>query len=327
MTIRLGVLMDPIGSIKIKKDSSFAMLLEAQARGWTIHYMEQSDLFLRDGQTYARLRRLKLFANAQHWFEWGEESTDPLATLDVLLMRKDPPFDMEYIYTTYLLERAEEAGVLVVNKPRSLRDANEKLFTAWFPQCTPPTLVTRRGDSIRRFLAEHGDIILKPLDGMGGMSIFRLRQNDPNISVVIETLTANQTRFTMAQSFVPEITQGDKRILLVDGEPIPYALARVPAPGETRGNLAAGGKGVGMPLSERDRWICAQVGPVLREKGLLFVGLDVIGDYLTEINVTSPTCIRELDELYGLNISSQLLDVIAARLPQQRNAAKLKNSK
>ncbi|MBI3545406.1 MAG: glutathione synthase [Gammaproteobacteria bacterium] len=318
MTIRLGVVMDPIGSIKIKKDSTFAMLLEAQARGWEIRYMEQGDLFLRDGQTYARQRSLKLFKDTQRWFEFGVESTEALATLDVLLMRKDPPFDMEYIYTTYLLERAEEAGVLVVNKPRSLRDANEKLFTAWFPQCTPPTLVTRRAESIRAFLAEHGDIILKPLDGMGGTSIFRLRQNDPNVSVTIETLTANQTRFAMAQRFVPEIAQGDKRILLIDGQPIPYALARIPAPGETRGNLAAGGKGVGVPLSERDRWICAQVGPMLREKGLLFVGLDVIGDYLTEINVTSPTCIRELDELYALNISAQLLDVIAARLPSQR---------
>ena len=313
MTLRLGVVMDPIGSIKINKDSTFAMLLEAQARGWPIRYMEEHDLFLRDGELFARQRLLKLFDNAGRWFEWGEESTESLSALDVILMRKDPPFDMEYIYTTYLLERAEDAGVLVVNKPRSLRDANEKLFTAWFPQCTPPTLVTRSAAHIRGFLAEHGDIILKPLGGMGGESVFRLRRGDPNTSVALETLTADETRFAMAQRFIPEIAQGDKRILLVDGEPIPYALARIPAEGETRGNLAAGATGVGVPLSERDRWICTQVGPVLREKGLLFVGLDVIGDYLTEINVTSPTCIRELDRLYGLHISAGLMDAIAAR--------------
>ena len=317
MTLRLGVVMDPIGSIKINKDSTFAMLLEAQARGWDVRYMEQQDLFLRDGQPFARQRPLKLFDNASRWFEWGEESTESLSALDVILMRKDPPFDMEYIYTTYLLERAEDAGVLVVNKPRSLRDANEKLFTAWFPQCTPPTLVTRSAARIRGFLAEQGDIILKPLGGMGGESVFRLRRGDPNTNVALETLTADETRFAMAQRFIPEIAQGDKRILLVDGEPIPYALARIPAEGETRGNLAAGGTGVGVPLSERDRWICAQVGPVLREKGLLFVGLDVIGDYLTEINVTSPTCIRELDRLYGLHISAALMDAIAARLSRR----------
>ncbi len=314
MTLQLGVVMDPIGSINIKKDSTFAMLLEAQQRGWPIRYMEQADLFLHDGQAFARHRGLKLFDDARRWFEWGEENTEPLAAFDVILMRKDPPFDMEYVYTTYLLERAEDSGVLVVNKPRSLRDANEKLFTAWFPQCTPPTLVTRNAKRIRDFLGEHGDIVLKPLGGMGGESVFRLRRGDPNTNVVIETLTADETRFAMAQRFIPEIAQGDKRILLVDGEPIPYALARIPAEGETRGNLAAGGTGVGVPLTERDRWICAQVGPVLREKGLIFVGLDVIGDYLTEINVTSPTCIRELDRLYDLHISAKLLDAIAGRL-------------
>ena len=318
MTLRLGVVMDPIGSIKIKKDSSFAMLLEAQRRGWPIHYMEQHDLFLRDGQACARHRGLSVFDEASRWFEWGAESTEPLATFDVILMRKDPPFDMEYIYTTYLLERAENAGVLVVNKPRSLRDANEKLFTAWFPQCTPPTLVTRQAGRIRDFLGEHGDIVLKPLGGMGGESVFRLRRGDPNTNVAIETLTADETRFAMAQRFIPEIAQGDKRILLIDGEPIPFALARIPAAGETRGNLAAGGTGVGVPLTERDRWICAQVGPVLREKGLIFVGLDVIGDYLTEINVTSPTCVRELDRLYNLHISATIMDAIVNRLSQQK---------
>lgn len=316
--IKLGVVMDPIGSIKAYKDSTLAMLLEAQSRGWTIRYMEQGDLFLRDGKAFAQQRALRVFDNTQRWFEWNEETTGPLSGLDVILMRKDPPFDMEYVYTTYLLERAENEGMLVVNQPRSLRDANEKLFIAWFPQCTPPTLVTRAAGRIRDFLAEQGDIILKPLGGMGGESVFRLRRDDPNTSVVIETLTAHESRYAMAQRFIPEITQGDKRILLIDGEPIPYALARVPAKGETRGNLAAGGTGVGVPLSERDRWICAQVGPTLREKGLLFVGLDVIGDYLTEINVTSPTCIRELDRLYNLNISAKLMDAIAARLGKRR---------
>ncbi len=318
MTIRLGVVMDPIASIKVTKDSTFAMLLEAQTRGWPVRYMEQGDLFLRDGQAFARHRALRLFDDTDRWYEWGEEGTDPLSTFDVILMRKDPPFDMEYVYTTYLLERAEDAGVLVVNKPRSLRDANEKLFTAWFPQCIPPTLVTRASARLRDFLAEHGDIILKPLGGMGGESVFRLRRGDPNTNVVIETLTADESRFAMAQRFLPEIAQGDKRILLIDGEPVPYALARIPAEGETRGNLAAGGTGVGVPLTERDRWICAQVGPVLREKGLIFVGLDVIGDYLTEINVTSPTCIRELDRLYDLHISARLMDAIAGRLASRR---------
>jgi glutathione synthase len=316
--IKLGVVMDPIGSIKAYKDSTLAMLLEAQGRGWPIRYMEQGDLFLRDGRAFARSRALRVFDDTRRWFEWGEETTGPLSGLDVILMRKDPPFDMEYIYTTYLLERAEDEGVLVVNKPRGLRDANEKLYTAWFPQCTPPTLVTRAAGRLREFLAEHGDIVLKPLGGMGGESVFRLRGGDPNANVTIETLTARESRYAMAQRYLPEIAQGDKRILLVDGEPVPYALARIPAPGEFRGNLAAGGQGVGVPLSERDRWICAQVGPALRDKGLLFAGLDVIGDYLTEINVTSPTCIRELDKQYGLHISAMLMDTIAARLARRQ---------
>jgi len=314
MTIRLGVVMDPIGSIKAYKDSTLAMLLEAQARGWRIYYMEQGDLFMRDGQVHAHQRELKVTDSTERWFEWGTARTEPLSSLDVILMRKDPPFNMEYIYTTYLLEYAEAAGVLVVNKPQSLRDANEKLYTAWFPHCTPATLVSRSANQFRDFLKEHHDIVLKPLDGMGGESIFRVRRGDPNGNVILETLTAKGTRFAMAQRFLPEIAQGDKRILLIDGEPVPYALARIPAEGELRGNLAAGGKGVGVSLSDRDRWICSEVGPVLREKGLLFVGLDVIGDYLTEINVTSPTCIRELDQLYHLNIGARVLDAIARRL-------------
>lgn len=306
--------MDPIGSINVKKDSTLAMLVEAQARGWSIYYMEQGDLFLRDGTAYAQMRQLKVSFDADNWFEMGEAEILPLAELDTILMRKDPPFDTEYIYATYILEQAEAAGTLVVNRCQSLRDANEKMYTAWFPQCTPPTLVTRKESQIREFLAEHDDIILKPLWGMGGAMIFRLRQNDPNIGVAIETLTEYGSRFAMAQRFIPEIRDGDKRILVIDGEPIPYALARIPMKGETRGNLAAGGEGVGVELTEHDRWICEQVAPTLREKGLLFVGLDVIGDYLTEINVTSPTCIRELDKIYDLNISSKLMDAITERL-------------
>ena len=302
--------MDPIESINIKKDSSFAMMLEARRRGWELHYMQQSDLFLQDGHTYASMARLDVYDDANKWFNIKEIITAPVSELDVVLMRLDPPFDMEYIYTTYLLEYAERQGVLVVNKPQSLRDANEKIFTGLFPQCSPPTLVTRQAAHIRAFLDKHKDIILKPPGGMGGKSIFRLQKNDPNISVVIETLTDHGSDFTIVQKFIPEISKGDKRILLINGEPVPYALARIPAKGETRGNLAAGGKGEGMALTERDKWICAQLAPVLKEKGLMFVGIDVIGDYLTEINVTSPTCIRELDAMYSLNISGELLDCI-----------------
>lgn len=311
---KLGVVMDPIASIKMYKDSTFAMLLEAQSRGYNIHYMELADLSLVDGVCMATMRPLLVKDDPQHWFDLGPVSTTALQDLDVVLMRKDPPIDMEYMFATHLLEMAERAGVLVVNKPQSLRDANEKLFTAWFPQCTVPTIVTRQAKDIQAFLQHHGDVILKPLDSMGGASIFRVQQGDLNTNVIIETLTHQQSRYTMVQRFIPEISEGDKRILLVNGEPIPYALARVPAKGETRGNLAVGGTGVGVALSERDYWICEQVGPVLKEKGLLFVGLDVIGDYLTEINVTSPTCIRELDKLYKLNISAKLFDSIEQQL-------------
>ena len=312
--IKLGVVMDPIESIKIKKDSSFAMLLAAQAHGWPLHYMELGDLFLADGRAHAMRRELKVVDDPTGWFEFGAMGDIPLAELDVILMRKDPPFDTEYLYATHLLSLAEAEGVLVVNRPQALRDANEKLAIAWFPQCTAPSLVTRSKARLKTFLDAQGDIILKPLDAMGGASVFRVRQNDPNTNVIIETLTAHESRLTMAQRFIPEIAAGDKRILLIDGEPVPYALARIPAEGETRGNLAAGGRGVGVALSERDRWICEQVGPRLREMGLLFVGLDVIGDYLTEVNVTSPTCIRELDALYGLDIAGQLMDAIEVKL-------------
>ncbi|MGQ0656549.1 MAG: glutathione synthase [Chromatiales bacterium] len=317
MTVQLGVVMDPIAGINIRKDTTFALLLAAQARGWALHYMELGDLLLRDGIPYAHLRALAVHDDPRDWYNLRESRTAPLAELDVILMRKDPPFDMDYVYSTYLLEQADRVGVLVVNRPASLRDANEKLFTAWFPQCCPPTLVTRSAQQIREFLREHGDVVVKPLDGMGGASIFRLRSGDSNVNVIIEVMTKHERRFVMAQRFLSAIADGDKRILLVDGEPVPYGLARIPAPGEMRGNLAAGGRGEGVALTERDRWICAQVGPALRDRGLLFVGLDVIGDYLTEINVTSPTCVRELEGIYGLDIKGQVIDTIAQRLPKR----------
>ncbi|HCD6625071.1 TPA: glutathione synthase [Pseudomonas aeruginosa] len=314
MSVRLGIVMDPIARINFKKDSSLAMLLAAQARGWSLFYMEQQDLYQKAGVARGRMRPLKVFNDASRWFELEAESDQPLHELDVILMRKDPPFDNEFVYSTYLLEQAERAGALVVNRPQSLRDCNEKFFATQFTQCTPPTMVSRRSDILREFAAEHRDIILKPLDGMGGSSIFRHREGDPNLSVILETLTQHGSQQIMAQRYLPEIKDGDKRILMIDGEPVPYCLARIPAQGETRGNLAAGGRGVAQPLSERDRWIAAEVGPHLRERGLLFVGLDVIGDYLTEINVTSPTCIREIDQAFDTRIGDKLMDAITAQL-------------
>jgi glutathione synthase len=312
MNFQLGIVMDPISSINVKKDTSFAMLLEARRRSWDIWYMEMNDLYLRDGRTHARARRMTVARDETRWHEFVEERDAPLDALDAVLMRKDPPFDQEYIYATYLLECAENRGLLVVNKPRSLRDANEKLFTAWFAHCCAPTLVARESRRLREFLREQGEIVLKPLDGMGGASIFHVRANDPNLSVILETMTQHNRRFVMAQRYLPEIADGDKRILVVNGAAVPYALARIPAQGESRGNLAAGGRAEGRELTERDRWIVEQVGPALREKGLAFVGLDVIGEYLTEVNVTSPTCVQELDKLFGLNISALLLDHIEA---------------
>ncbi|MGH8583688.1 MAG: glutathione synthase [Gammaproteobacteria bacterium] len=311
--MRLIVVMDPIAGIDIKKDSTFAMLLAAQRRGWEIVYCELADLVLEDGRALAHGYPLQVWDDKRRWFDLGDPSTRPLAEAEVVLMRKDPPYNMEYIYATHLLDLAEADGALVVNAPRGLRDANEKLYTAWFPECCPPTVVTRGRARIRAFLERERDIVLKPLDGMGGASVFRVRVDDPNTNVIIETLTGYGQRYTMAQRYIPEISAGDKRILLIDGKPVPYALARIPAPGETRGNLAAGGIGKGVALGPRDYWICEQVGTRLRDKGLLFVGLDVIGDYLTEINVTSPTCIRELDALYGLDIAGRLLDAIERR--------------
>ena len=314
MSVKLGVVMDPISKITVKKDSTLAMLLAAQARGWSLEYMEMKDLYLSDGICHGRMRPVTVRDDPEDWFDLGDAQTRPLSELDVVLMRKDPPFDMEFIYATYLLERAEQSGVLVINKPQSLRDANEKMYTAWFPQCCPPTLVTREMSRLYEFLSVEKTIIVKPLDGMGGASIFRATEGDANTNVIFETMTRHERRFIMAQRFLPEIRDGDKRVLLINGEPVPYALARVPAEGDARGNLAAGAKGVGVELSERERWIASQVGPVVRDKGLLFVGLDVIGDHLTEVNVTSPTCIRELDAIYGLDIGGQLMDAIEVAL-------------
>jgi glutathione synthase len=310
MKIKLGVVMDPIGAVHFHKDSTLAMLLAAQARGWELYYMEQPDLFLQDDRCLARLSRLLVRNDENDWFSISEPYTAPLDELDVVLMRKDPPVDMEFMYTTFLLERAEAHGALIVNRPAALRNASEKLYTAWFQNCCPPMRVSRDMQLLKAFLEEQNDIIVKPLNGMGGASVFRVQQGDPNVNVILETITDNGRQTAMAQRYIPEIVEGDKRILMIDGKPFPHALARVPASGETRGNLAAGGSGKGVDLSDRDRWICDQVGPALREQGLLFVGIDVIGDYLTEINVTSPTCIRELDSIYAADIAGELMDAI-----------------
>jgi len=319
MPHKIAILMDPISKINIAKDSSFAMLIEAQQRGHELFYLEQSDLKLENGRVYARIAPLQVFQDAKRWYHLQAAHWQPLDQLDVLLMRKDPPFDMEFIYSTYLLEIAQNKGLLVVNDPKSLRDHNEKLFTAQFPECCTEVLVTRLDSEIRQFLSLHKDIILKPLDGMGGSSIFRVKQNDPNIGVIIETLTEWQSQMIMAQKFIPEISNGDKRVLMVDGEAIPYCLARIPAKGETRGNLAAGGTGEARALTERDRWIAKQIGPTLKAKGLIFVGIDIIGDYITEINVTSPTCIKEIDAAYDTNIAGVLWNAIERRLSENES--------
>jgi glutathione synthase len=313
--IRLGVVMDALADIKYAKDSTLAMLLAAQARGFELSYLEQPDLSLRDGRACGRMRPLTVRADPADWFSLGEPRTEPLDALGCILMRKDPPFDMEYIYTTYILERAEERGVLVVNRPQGLRDMNEKVYTAWFPQCCAQTLITRDMGDMEAFLREHGKIVCKPLHGMGGRSIFVIARDDKNTNVIFETLTEYGQRFAIVQRYLPEIVaSGDSRVLLIDGEPVPYALARIPSASDHRGNLAAGATGIGRPLNERDRWLAAQIGPVLAAKGMLFVGLDVIGGYVTEINVTSPTGIRELDRQFKLDIGDLLIQAIERRL-------------
>jgi glutathione synthase len=311
--------MDPISSINIKKDSSFAMLLQAQKRGYQLHYMEMADLYLLEGQARASTKLLQVEQNPAKWFEFNGQQDIALSDLDVILMRKDPPFDTEFVYATYILERAEDEGTLIVNKPQSLRDANEKLYTSWFSQHTPKTLVTRDAARLKAFYQSEKDVILKPLDGMGGASIFRLKPEDPNVSVIIETLTEHGSRYAMAQKFIPEIKDGDKRVLVVNGEPVPFCLARIPASGETRGNLAAGGRGEARPLTESDWAIARAVGPTLKAKGLIFVGLDIIGDKLTEINVTSPTCIREIEAAFPISITGLLFDQIELLLQKQSN--------
>ncbi len=312
--LKIGVVMDPIAGIKPYKDSTFAMLLEAQARGYALSYLELGDIGVLDGRAYGRARGLNVMDDPRHWFELGSRQTLHLDELDIILMRKDPPFDMEYIYATYVLDLAAAAGCLVVNHPQALRNTNEKMAITRHADLCAPTLVDRSMTRLREFLNQHGDIVVKPLDGMGGASIFRLRRDDPNVAVVFETLTDHGQRFAMAQRFVEEISEGDKRILLIDGDPVPFALARIPAPGETRGNLAAGGSGEGRELSASDWAICRALADDFRRAGLIFVGIDVIGGCLTEINVTSPTCIRELDTLYDLNIAGQLFDAVARRL-------------
>ena len=313
MSRKLGVVMDPIGSINYKKDTTLALLWAAQERGWALFYIEPSGLFLDGCTPMARGRPLAVHRDPGRWYDLEDETETVLSELDVILMRKDPPFDLEYIYATYLLERAEQHGTLVVNRCQSLRDCNEKLFATVFPECCPPLVVSRDMSTLRAFHAKHKDVIYKPLDGMGGSAIFRVREDDPNLSVVLETLTGSGQQTIMAQHYLPEIAEGDKRILMINGEPVPYCLARVPLAGESRGNLAAGGSGRVQPLSQRDQWIAEQVGPALKARGLFFVGLDVIGDYLTEINVTSPTCLREIEAESGLDIAGQLLDCLPLR--------------
>lgn len=319
MPIRLLVVMDPIGAIKPTKDTTLAMLLAAQARGWELWYAEQQDLALRDGVAYGHLRSVRVRADLKDWYGLGERKLQPLAGFDVILMRKDPPFDMEFIYTTYILERAELAGALVVNRPQGLRDMNEKVYTAWFPQCCAPTQITRDMADMHAFLREHGRIVCKPLHGMGGKSIFVVDSGDKNANVIFETLTEYGTRFAIVQKYLPEIAvTGDSRVLVIDGEPAPYALARIPSDADHRGNLAAGARGEGRELNERDRWLVSQIGPTLRERGMLFVGLDVIGGYVTEINVTSPTGVRELDKQFKTDIAGLLMDAIAKRVNNAR---------
>lgn len=310
---KIGFVLDPVENLNTKKDTSLALILAAQARGWEILYMQQGALRLEGSEVRAYVQTLEVDLSKDDWYQLGESTDIAISELDAIFMRKDPPFDMNYIYSTYLLEQAEKQGVLVVNRAGSLRDCNEKLFATQFAQCCPPLLVSSDQSQLKRFHETHSDVIYKPLDGMGGSSIFRAVPGEHNLSVILETLTDQGAVPIMAQKYLPEIVDGDKRILVVDGEPVPHCLARIPARGETRGNLAAGGRGEVRELSERDRWIVAQVAPELRKRGLMFVGLDVIGEYLTEINVTSPTCVREIDRDAGTDIGGMLMDAVEER--------------
>jgi len=317
--LRVVVVMDPIDHIKYEKDTTLAMLLAAQQRGWALFYAELADLRLRDGVAEARLRELSVRTDPEDWFSLGAAQVARLGDFDVILMRKDPPFDTEYIYSTYILERAELAGALVVNRARGLRDINEKVYTAWFPECCAPTLITRELVELASFVQTQGKSVCKPLHGMGGRSIFVVEPGDKNASVIYETLTDYGTRYAMIQRYIPDIvSSGDARVILVDGEPVSHALARIPDASDNRGNLAAGATGVARPLNERDRWLAAQIGPTLRDLGMLFVGLDVIGGYVTEINVTSPTGVQELRRQAGIDIPGQLMDAIARHVAARR---------
>lgn len=310
MIRNIAILMDPLRDSKPWKDTTFAMMLAARARGHHLHYLELADLWIEEGRAMARSSPVEVRDTRTDFFTLGDPEAGPVARFDIFLMRKDPPFDLEYIYATYALDLAERDGVRVVNRPRALRDVNEKVFTTRFPQCCPPSLIARDRARIRRFLEEQGEIVVKPLDGMGGASVFRVRPGDPNTSVILETITEFDQRSVVAQRFLPEFTAGDKRIILIGGEPYHYALARIPAPGESRANLAAGGRGEAVALTERDRWICSEIAPELQARGLDFVGIDVIGDYLTEINVTSPTGVRELDAACGDDLAGQFIDYL-----------------
>ena len=314
--MKIGVVMDPISSINIQKDSTFEMIWQAQSLGWQVEYLELNDLSIVNGIAYGASRSVTVRQDSNKWYELGENKRIKLGELDAILMRKDPPFDMEFVYSTYILDLAEQQGALVVNSPQALRDCNEKAYCAWFPEVCPETIISRKAEDFRQFLAKHQDIILKPLDGMGGASIFRVQSESANIGVIIETLTKHESVFAMAQQYMTEISKGDKRVLMVNGEPVPYVLARIPAQGETRGNLAAGGRGVAQPLSDSDRAITDIVGPELIKRNILFAGLDIIGDRLTEINVTSPTCIKEINAAYGTNIALDLMHAIKNKLQQ-----------
>ena len=311
--MKLGIVMDPISRIDIKKDSSFAMLLAAQKRGWDLFYMELNDLYMDHNKPMARMKILEVKEDLKKWYVLSEERTAYLSHLDVILMRKDPPFNLEYIYSTYILEHAQKRGVLIVNNPTSLRSVNEKFFITYFPDCIPPTRISRDMQILLNFVEEQNGAIIKPLDSMGGDGIHHITKLDNTTKNVLQSLTRNSSEYVMAQKFLPEIVDGDKRILLIDGKPVPYALARIPKENNSKGNLAQGALAKGMELSERDKWICQKVGSRLSDMGLIFVGLDVIGDYLTEINVTSPTCIRELDNIFHIDIGAQLMDTIEKR--------------
>lgn len=317
-TYRLGVVMDPLESINPKKDTSLALMLEAKARGWQVVYLEMKDLFLSSGKAKGRMREVNVMDDPHDWFTIERDYYGELSELDAIIMRKDPPFDIEYIMATYILERAEADGVLVLNKAQSLRDVNEKVFTAWFPQCCPPSLLTRSKSAIRGFLQTHHKIVVKPTSKMGGQSIFVISEGDPNTNVIIEELTQRETCYIQAQAYIPEIvTKGDKRIILIDGEAVQYGIARIPGPGDHRGNLAVGAVAEGFELTERDKWICAEIRPELKKRGLFFVGIDVIGDYMTEINVTSPTGIKEIGKIFHINIGAKFFEVLEEKLSQR----------